>query len=121
MSVCTPAGLLERLFSVKLVVFTQVTLREKPPKALYSLNLREVNNDMQTLYINSAADTFEFQATPPGDDGFVEGVLRYHPFLYDKETYPKDPSASHGTQTWDILSMDDEPLVLMCNLFCRVR
>uniref|UniRef100_H2M6M6 Structural maintenance of chromosomes flexible hinge domain containing 1 n=1 Tax=Oryzias latipes TaxID=8090 RepID=H2M6M6_ORYLA len=70
-----------------------VTLREKPPKALCSLNLREVNNDMQTLYINSAADTFEFQATPPGDDGFVEGVLRYHPFLYDKETYPKDPSS----------------------------
>uniref|UniRef100_A0A3P9KIQ5 Structural maintenance of chromosomes flexible hinge domain containing 1 n=1 Tax=Oryzias latipes TaxID=8090 RepID=A0A3P9KIQ5_ORYLA len=78
-----------------------VTLREKPPKALYSLNLREVNNDMQTLYINSAADTFEFQATPPGDDGFVEGVLRYHPFLYDKETYPKDPSASHESDDDD--------------------
>ncbi|XP_023805883.1 structural maintenance of chromosomes flexible hinge domain-containing protein 1 [Oryzias latipes] len=78
-----------------------VTLREKPPKALCSLNLREVNNDMQTLYINSAADTFEFQATPPGDDGFVEGVLRYHPFLYDKETYPKDPSASHESDDDD--------------------
>uniref|UniRef100_A0A3B3B704 Structural maintenance of chromosomes flexible hinge domain containing 1 n=1 Tax=Oryzias melastigma TaxID=30732 RepID=A0A3B3B704_ORYME len=82
--------------SFKLVVFIQVTLREKPPKSPILLNLRYVNNDMQTLYINAAADSFEFQATTAGDGGKVEGVLRYHPFLYDRETYPKNPSSDNG-------------------------
>ncbi|RVE58687.1 hypothetical protein OJAV_G00196650, partial [Oryzias javanicus] len=68
-----------------------VTLWKKFPKSPISFNLRDVNNDMQTLYINAAADTFEFRATTVGDGGLVEGVLRYHPFLYDRETYPKDP------------------------------
>uniref|UniRef100_A0A3B3B7I9 Structural maintenance of chromosomes flexible hinge domain containing 1 n=1 Tax=Oryzias melastigma TaxID=30732 RepID=A0A3B3B7I9_ORYME len=74
-----------------------VTLREKPPKSPILLNLRYVNNDMQTLYINAAADSFEFQATTAGDGGKVEGVLRYHPFLYDRETYPKNPCASQAS------------------------
>ncbi|XP_044280413.1 structural maintenance of chromosomes flexible hinge domain-containing protein 1 isoform X4 [Varanus komodoensis] len=59
----------------------------KTPKIL---NLREIKDDMQTLYINTAADSFEFKAHVEGD-GVVEGVMRYHPFLYDKETYPEDP------------------------------
>uniref|UniRef100_A0A3B3UVK3 Structural maintenance of chromosomes flexible hinge domain containing 1 n=1 Tax=Poecilia latipinna TaxID=48699 RepID=A0A3B3UVK3_9TELE len=69
-----------------------VTLREKPPKGLRQKNLREVQDDLQTLYINSAVDTFEFKATT-SDGGSLEGILRYHPFLYDKETYPKDPTS----------------------------
>ncbi|XP_070409212.1 structural maintenance of chromosomes flexible hinge domain-containing protein 1 isoform X2 [Nothobranchius furzeri] len=67
-----------------------VTLREKPPKCPRAINLREVDDDMQTLYINSAVSMFEFRATT-SNGGTVEGILRYHPFLYDKETYPKDP------------------------------
>ncbi|MEQ2217280.1 hypothetical protein XENOCAPTIV_003005 [Xenoophorus captivus] len=63
-----------------------VTLRDKPS---YSMNLRKVEDDMQTLYINSAVDTFEFKVKT-SEGGTVDGVLRYHPFLYDKETYPKD-------------------------------
>ncbi|KAF6737652.1 Structural maintenance of chromosomes flexible hinge domain-containing protein 1, partial [Oryzias melastigma] len=78
-----------------------VTLREKPPKSPILLNLRYVNNDMQTLYINAAADSFEFQATTAGDGGKVEGVLRYHPFLYDRETYPKNPCASQASDNGD--------------------
>ncbi|KAF7669972.1 hypothetical protein LDENG_00105580 [Lucifuga dentata] len=70
----------------------QILLREKPPKCPCVLNLRNVNNDMQTLYISAAADTFEFRAFT-AQDGTVEGILRYHPFLYDKETYPEDPDA----------------------------
>ncbi|KAK2886592.1 hypothetical protein Q8A73_020538 [Channa argus] len=73
----------------------QITLREKPPKCPRMLNLREIEDDMQTLYINAAADTFEFKAfTTPDhpDSGTVEGILRYHPFLYHKETYPKESS-----------------------------
>ncbi|XP_077208774.1 structural maintenance of chromosomes flexible hinge domain-containing protein 1 isoform X2 [Paroedura picta] len=54
------------------------------------LKLREIKDDMQTLYINTAADNFEFKAHVEGD-GVVEGIIRYHPFLYDKETYPEDP------------------------------
>uniref|UniRef100_A0A8D3CS64 Structural maintenance of chromosomes flexible hinge domain containing 1 n=1 Tax=Scophthalmus maximus TaxID=52904 RepID=A0A8D3CS64_SCOMX len=71
----------------------QVTLLEKHPRSPRVMNLREVDNDMQTLYINAAADKFEFKATTGLDTGTVEGVIRYHPFLYDKETYPEDPYA----------------------------
>ncbi|XP_019402215.1 PREDICTED: structural maintenance of chromosomes flexible hinge domain-containing protein 1 [Crocodylus porosus] len=54
------------------------------------VNLREIKDDMQTLYIKTAADGFEFKAQVEGE-GIVEGIIRYHPFLYDKETYPDDP------------------------------
>uniref|UniRef100_A0A8C4HS78 Structural maintenance of chromosomes flexible hinge domain containing 1 n=1 Tax=Dicentrarchus labrax TaxID=13489 RepID=A0A8C4HS78_DICLA len=71
----------------------QITLREKSPRCPRAINLREVDDDMQTLYINSAKDTFEFKASTK-DSGIVEGVMRYHPFLFDRETYPTDPLAS---------------------------
>lgn len=58
------------------------------------INIREVEDDMQSLYINTAADRFEFMAEQDG--GTVEGIIRYHPFLYYKETYPEDPSAVQG-------------------------
>ncbi|XP_045903847.1 structural maintenance of chromosomes flexible hinge domain-containing protein 1 isoform X2 [Micropterus dolomieu] len=77
----------------------QITLREKPPRCPRVMNLREVEDDMQTLYISNAADTFEFNAEQDG--GTVEGVIRYHPFLYDKETYPKDPSAMQASHDDD--------------------
>ncbi|KAM4688949.1 structural maintenance of chromosomes flexible hinge domain-containing protein 1 [Discoglossus pictus] len=59
----------------------------KPPKIN---NLRDIKDDMQTLFINTAADSFEFKALVEGE-GLVEGIIRYHPFLYDSETYPDDP------------------------------
>ncbi|XP_031148736.1 structural maintenance of chromosomes flexible hinge domain-containing protein 1 isoform X2 [Sander lucioperca] len=79
----------------------QITLREKPPRCPRAMNLREVENDMQTLYINAAADTFEFKAYAEQNTGTVEGIIRYHPFLYDKETYPEDPDAAQA-------SLDDD-------------
>lgn len=72
----------------------QITLREKPPRCPRVINIREVEDDMQSLYINTAADRFEFMAEQDG--GTVEGIIRYHPFLYYKETYPEDPSAVQG-------------------------
>ncbi|CAK6970217.1 structural maintenance of chromosomes flexible hinge domain-containing protein 1 isoform X2 [Scomber scombrus] len=69
----------------------QVTLREKPNKLPRVLNLREVEDDMQTLYINATADTFEFHVSSAVGSGRVEGLIRYHPFLYDRETYPEEP------------------------------
>lgn len=71
-------------------------MQEKPSRCPRVMNLREVDDDMQTLYINAAADTFEFKVSTGLDTGTVEGVIRYHPFLYDKETYPQDPNAVQG-------------------------
>ena len=51
------------------------------------MELRDVDDDMQTRYIRTAASVFEFCAHPESG-GVVEGILRYHPFLYDRETYP---------------------------------
>ncbi|KAK2546229.1 Smchd1 [Columba livia] len=67
----------------------QISMFEKG-KVPKIVNLREIKDDMQTLYINTAADSFEFKAHVDGE-GIVEGIIRYHPFLYDKETYPDDP------------------------------
>lgn len=57
------------------------------------INLRDINTDMQSQYINAAVSTFEFKAFTNPDAGIVEGIIRYHPFLYDNETYPEDPDA----------------------------
>lgn len=54
-----------------------------------SINLRDVDDDMQTQYVRSHEYPFEFKATVEGS-GVVEGILRYHPFLFDRETYPPD-------------------------------
>ncbi|XP_030830808.1 structural maintenance of chromosomes flexible hinge domain-containing protein 1 [Strongylocentrotus purpuratus] len=53
------------------------------------LNLRDIEDDHQSNFIRSAKDTFEFRVLVEGT-GLVEGVLRYHPFLFDKESYPAD-------------------------------
>lgn len=50
-------------------------------------NLRDIDTDLETLLIRSASDTFDFKATVDGTR-VVEGQLRYHPFLYDHETFP---------------------------------
>ncbi|XP_072544127.1 structural maintenance of chromosomes flexible hinge domain-containing protein 1 [Salminus brasiliensis] len=71
----------------------QICLLDRSPRLPRLINLREIDNDMQTLYINSSVAEFEFKASK-GSDARVEGLLRYHPFLYDRETYPEDPYAS---------------------------
>uniref|UniRef100_A0A3Q2PD81 Structural maintenance of chromosomes flexible hinge domain containing 1 n=1 Tax=Fundulus heteroclitus TaxID=8078 RepID=A0A3Q2PD81_FUNHE len=89
---------LELKLKDKDTLFTPVfnaTLVEKPPKNPRTKNLRQVDDDMQTKYINSAVDTFKFMATTP-DGGLVEGAIRYHPFLYDRETYPQDVNLHQG-------------------------
>ncbi|KAL5015375.1 hypothetical protein ScPMuIL_009645 [Solemya velum] len=53
------------------------------------INLRDIDDDMQTAFVRSSAATFDFKAIVE-NVGVVEGVLRYHPFLYDRETYPMD-------------------------------
>uniref|UniRef100_A0A8B9H856 Structural maintenance of chromosomes flexible hinge domain containing 1 n=1 Tax=Astyanax mexicanus TaxID=7994 RepID=A0A8B9H856_ASTMX len=68
----------------------QICLLERSPRLPKLINLREIDKDMQTLYINSSVAEFEFKASK-GSDARVEGLIRYHPFLYDKETYPEDP------------------------------
>lgn len=73
-------------------------------------NLREINDDMQTLYINSAADSFEFKALVDRE-GVVEGIIRYHPFLYDRETYPEDPYFS-SRDNEDSDEFDDDCIIV---------
>ncbi|KAI4806851.1 hypothetical protein KUCAC02_017645 [Chaenocephalus aceratus] len=84
-----------------------ISLRDKPPVVM---DLREVENDIQTMYIKSAVDTFEFKATTAQDGGTVDGLIRYHPFLYDRETYPEDPNAVQAPDDED--DGDNEPGVL---------
>lgn len=71
------------------------------------VNLREIKDDMQSLYIQSANSAFEFKATLEGT-GIVEGILRYHPFLYDKETYPSDTTDPRGEQARCLSQMLDD-------------
>ncbi|KAG8571143.1 hypothetical protein GDO81_011539 [Engystomops pustulosus] len=87
----------------------EVYIYEKA-KAPKILNLREIKDDMQTLYINSAADSFEFKALVERE-GVVEGIIRYHPFLYDKETYPDDPYFSSKDKD-DIDDIDDDCFIV---------
>ncbi|XP_054840467.1 structural maintenance of chromosomes flexible hinge domain-containing protein 1 isoform X2 [Eublepharis macularius] len=75
------------------------------------VNLREIKDDMQTLYINTAADNFEFKAHVEGE-GVVEGIIRYHPFLYDKETYPEDPCFPSGLKEEEEEEDEEECIVI---------
>uniref|UniRef100_A0A8C4S0L8 Structural maintenance of chromosomes flexible hinge domain containing 1 n=1 Tax=Erpetoichthys calabaricus TaxID=27687 RepID=A0A8C4S0L8_ERPCA len=83
----------------------QISMFEKG-KVPKMVNLREIKDDMQSLYINSASDSFEFRTEVDGD-GVVEGVIRYHPFLFDRETYPDDPNGILKTDE------DDEDCILV--------
>ncbi|KAM9713045.1 structural maintenance of chromosomes flexible hinge domain-containing protein 1 [Menidia menidia] len=85
-----------------------LTLWDKFSKSLPDIHLRDVVDDMQTLYIETAAESFEFRAF--ADSGTVEGVIRYHPFLYDTETYPEDPNAAPASvNDEDDDSCENEP------------
>ncbi|XP_051997338.1 structural maintenance of chromosomes flexible hinge domain-containing protein 1 [Xyrauchen texanus] len=78
----------------------QISLFERSTRVPRVMNLRQVDNDMQTLYVNASVSTFEFKATGAGDS-LVEGLIRYHPFLYDRETYPVDPYAAAPVEDED--------------------
>ncbi|XP_069813827.1 structural maintenance of chromosomes flexible hinge domain-containing protein 1 [Dendropsophus ebraccatus] len=88
----------------------EVRIVEKGKKTKI-LNLQDINDDMQTLYINAAADSFEFKALVERE-GVVEGIIRYHPFLYDKETYPADPFFL-SRDNEDLDDYDDEDCLIL--------
>ncbi|XP_075441381.1 structural maintenance of chromosomes flexible hinge domain-containing protein 1 isoform X3 [Ascaphus truei] len=72
------------------------------------VNLREIKDDMQTLFIKTASESFEFKALVDGE-GVVEGIIRYHPFLYDRETFPDDPFFSSRISDDD----DDDECIIV--------
>ncbi|XP_078492446.1 structural maintenance of chromosomes flexible hinge domain-containing protein 1-like isoform X3 [Ciona intestinalis] len=75
-----------------------VTLHENGEKIL-STNLRDIEDDLETKYIRTSANTFEFVAKSDGENGgIVEGMIRYHPFLYDRETYPIDSTQESSAE-----------------------
>ncbi|CAN7988256.1 unnamed protein product [Ixodes hexagonus] len=67
-------------------------------------NLRDIDTDMETLLIRSASDTFDFKATVDGTR-VVEGQLRYHPFLYDHETFPVESSDRKGESAFPFIHL----------------
>uniref|UniRef100_A0AAV2L7V1 SMC hinge domain-containing protein n=1 Tax=Knipowitschia caucasica TaxID=637954 RepID=A0AAV2L7V1_KNICA len=69
-------------------------------------HLRDIGTDLQSLYVKAAVSTFEFKACTNPEAGLVEGVIRYHPFLYDRETYPENPDVVHDLTEED---NEDEP------------
>ncbi|KAH9383739.1 hypothetical protein HPB48_025505 [Haemaphysalis longicornis] len=60
-------------------------------------NLRDIDTDPETLLIRSTSDVFDFKATVDGTR-VVEGQLRYHPFLYDHETFPPEQADLKANQ-----------------------
>ena len=76
------------------------------------LNLRDIDDDMQTQYIRSSAHGFEFKATVEGT-GVVEGVLRYHPFLYDRETYPSDANDPRGMFIQNYITLTSQTITIV--------
>jgi len=54
---------------------------------LNSVEMGEIDDDYESRHVRSAVDSFDFTVTCE-DEATVEGILRYHPFLYDKETFP---------------------------------
>ena len=74
----------------------QVKIFTKAATGPKVIHLCEIEDDMQTQYIRTAASSFEFKAVCEGT-GVVEGVLRYHPFLYDRESYPSAANDPRGT------------------------
>lgn len=64
-------------------------------KPATEIDLRDIYDDMQSLYVRNSASQFFFKATAEGT-GVVEGIIRYHPFLYDSETYPPDVNDPKG-------------------------
>lgn len=75
----------------------------RPPRVF---NLRDIDSDVETQFVRSAASTFEFKAAVDG--GRIEGILRYHPFLYDHETFPADSFGVKGESCF----------ALSCNFTC---
>ena len=76
----------------------------KANKEPIMVNLRDITDDAQTNFIRSAASTFEFKAIVEGT-GVAEGVLRYHPFLYDRETFPLDHSDVRGEILMSVMAL----------------
>ena len=63
--------------------------------SMKAVNLRTIEDDMQTQYARTAASTFDFKAYVDGTTA-VEGIIRYHPFKFDRETYPVDVYGVRG-------------------------
>lgn len=74
-------------------------------------NLRDIDADQETLLIRTTSDRFDFRATVDGTR-VVEGQLRYHPFLYDHESFPPEhPDQRGGVSTTHFDGEDEDELM----------
>eukprot|EP00798_Chlamydomonas_sp_ICE-L_P006652 gene6652-3314_t len=60
-------------------------------RVMWRRDLADVEDDMETRYLQAARSNFEFTLMVPGR-GAIEGVLWYFPYENDSETVPIDPS-----------------------------
>jgi hypothetical protein len=84
-------------------IILKVVLHEKGKQPKVKA-LHTVEDDLHTQYIRTSASTFEFRAHVE-NAGCIEGMLRYHPFLYDRETYPLNDSEVKGKRQWVIFKL----------------
>ena len=55
------------------------------------IDLKEINDDFESLLVRRAVDTFEFEVEHKRGSFkgvVIEGVIHYYPYLYDHETLP---------------------------------
>jgi hypothetical protein len=51
-------------------------------------DLREIDTDYETLLVRRAKSIFEFDIDRPNQSP-IEGIIRYHPYVHDRETLPR--------------------------------
>ena len=78
---------------MSVITLPQVKLFEQG-KLKVSTELGKIEQDLETKYIRSSMDSFEYMFVGSDKVSKCEGVIRYHPFLYDRETKPQSTGRS---------------------------
>ena len=56
----------------------------------YSVLFDKINDDFESLLVRSAVDCFKFEILHSiKSELIIEGIIRYHPYLYERETLPQ--------------------------------
>ncbi|XP_054159800.1 structural maintenance of chromosomes flexible hinge domain-containing protein 1-like [Oppia nitens] len=77
-----------KIFQIKLEENIETQLK-------HQINLKDINDDYESLLIRSAKDSFLFEVehsdrqNSDNMPAVIEGVIRYHPYEYDSETIPE--------------------------------
>ena len=75
----------------------------KDGRVVQSIDLKEIHDDTESIFNDTAEDTYEFQITVPihlegvdqekqpvgKKEGVIKGIMRYHPYKFNQETFPQ--------------------------------